>query len=158
MAGAVANPLYMGYRSLYRTILEDAKRGLAKALRLFTRPESFPILVHCIHGKDRTGLVVMLLLLLCGVPKEVRDPKSSKGDPDFHAWLHVRQICPYLLHKTGLWMYSHGNGGGHKWQVLAFAPSFGQCLSCICTDTVLNFQSCTSLQTHPFHGHLTGPK
>lgn len=29
-------------------------------------------MVHCIHGKDRTGLVVMLLLLLCGVAHEVR--------------------------------------------------------------------------------------
>ena len=140
MAGAVANPLYMGYRSLYRTILEDAKRGLAKALRLFTRPESFPILVHCIHGKDRTGLVVMLLLLLCGVPKEVRDPKS-----------HQRVILTYMLGcmyarsvHTSFTTQDRGcivmaMEKGHKCQVLAFALSSGQCLSCICLDTVLDF-------------------
>ena len=30
----------------------------------------FPAIVHCIHGKDRTGLFIMLVYLLCGVPKE----------------------------------------------------------------------------------------
>lgn len=37
------------------------------------------MLVHCIHGKDRTGLVVMLLLLLCGVAHEVRG--GARPDP-----------------------------------------------------------------------------
>jgi protein tyrosine/serine phosphatase len=29
-----------------------------------------PILVHCLHGKDRTGVLVALLLFICGVPEE----------------------------------------------------------------------------------------
>ena len=29
MAPAVANPLYMGYTVLYKTMLEDSKRGIA---------------------------------------------------------------------------------------------------------------------------------
>lgn len=49
---------------------------MAKALRLFVSPDNFPILVHCIHGKDRTGMVVMLILLLSGVPVEVGMFKS----------------------------------------------------------------------------------
>lgn len=29
--------------------------------------ESWPIMVHCTQGKDRTGIVVVLVLLLCGI-------------------------------------------------------------------------------------------
>lgn len=45
---------------------------IARALRLFADSANFPILVHCVIGKDRTGLVVMLLLLLCGVDEQAR--------------------------------------------------------------------------------------
>ena len=31
-------------------------------------PDSYPVLVHCTQGKDRTGLTVLLVLMLCGVP------------------------------------------------------------------------------------------
>ena len=71
MAPAVANPLLLGYKALYKTLLEDSKRGMALALRPFVEIENYPILVHCIHGKDRTGLIIMLLLMLCDVAAEV---------------------------------------------------------------------------------------
>lgn len=51
MAPAVANPLYMGYRALYKTILQDSKRGIAKAMRVFADKDNFPVLIHCIHGR-----------------------------------------------------------------------------------------------------------
>lgn len=35
------------------------------------KEENFPVVIHCTHGKDRTGVIVMLLLLLCNVPTEV---------------------------------------------------------------------------------------
>lgn len=78
MAPAVANPLLLGYKALYRTLLEDSKRGMALALRPFVEEGNFPILVHCIHGKDRTGLIIMLLLLLCDVDAEVRSMSLSR--------------------------------------------------------------------------------
>lgn len=34
---------------------------------------NYPLLVHCTQGKDRTGLVVLLVLLLLGVEKEAID-------------------------------------------------------------------------------------
>ncbi|KAG8999172.1 hypothetical protein FRB94_006413 [Tulasnella sp. JGI-2019a] len=34
---------------------------------------NYPILVHCTQGKDRTGLVVLLVLLLLNVPEEAID-------------------------------------------------------------------------------------
>lgn len=51
--------------------LLQSKSSVAKALRIFAKPENYPVLVHCIHGKDRTGLIIMLLLLLCDVPTKV---------------------------------------------------------------------------------------
>ena len=37
-------------------------------------------MVHCIHGKDRTGIVVALVLLLCDVPvAEVLDDYAKSA-------------------------------------------------------------------------------
>lgn len=78
VAGAVADPAVVGYGKLYRFILDYSQSQIARALRVVAtsiRDGKVPILVHCIHGKDRTGLVVALLLKLCGVSDEaiVRD-------------------------------------------------------------------------------------
>lgn len=42
----------------------------AQALRAFIEPASLPILVHCTQGKDRTGIIVALVLLTLDVPVE----------------------------------------------------------------------------------------
>lgn len=39
-------------------------------MRVFAKSDDLPALVHCAHGKDRTGVVIMLLLMLAGVPHE----------------------------------------------------------------------------------------
>lgn len=71
VAAAVADPRILGYLKLYKIILERSKNHLASALRLLLCEDHMPVLIHCIHGKDRTGLVVMLIYLLCGVPHDV---------------------------------------------------------------------------------------
>lgn len=43
----------------------QSQKEMAKALRVFTQEENLPVLVHCMHGKDRTGLIIMLIMLLC---------------------------------------------------------------------------------------------
>ncbi|KAK2076949.1 hypothetical protein QBZ16_005177 [Prototheca wickerhamii] len=68
VAAAIADPSVMGYSSFYKILLRKAMRPLARAIRLFSNPGATPILMHCIHGKDRTGLVAMFLLLICDVP------------------------------------------------------------------------------------------
>ena len=52
----------------------QSKKEIAKGLRVMTKEENFPVLVHCMHGKDRTGLLIMLLLLLCGIEPQVPAP------------------------------------------------------------------------------------
>lgn len=47
----------------------DASGGeVAAGLRAILAPGGLPLLVHCTQGKDRTGIMVALVLLACGVP------------------------------------------------------------------------------------------
>lgn len=57
--------------NVYDTESPHVRKWLADILRHFQGPIEFPILVHCKHGRDRTGVVVAVLLLLLGVPKNV---------------------------------------------------------------------------------------
>lgn len=41
---------------------------IAEALRTYTFADNYGILVHCTQGKDRTGLVIALVLFLLHVP------------------------------------------------------------------------------------------
>lgn len=70
VADAVADPEVMGYVKLYKIILSSSRKCIASALRLIMQADNLPLIVHCQHGKDRTGIVVMILHLLCGVPYE----------------------------------------------------------------------------------------
>lgn len=83
VAGAVADPKVVGYAKLYKFMLDHARPQIARALRLCatrSRVGALPMLVHCIHGKDRTGIIVALILKLCGVSDEaiVRDYALSE--------------------------------------------------------------------------------
>jgi len=44
---------------------------LRRVFEVLAEEENYPVLVHCTQGKDRTGLVVMLLLILLGIDKSV---------------------------------------------------------------------------------------
>ena len=57
--------------------------AVAKALRIFCAQDNYPVLIHCIHGKDRTGLIVMLLLLICDVPAKVSYRLNGSYSPGF---------------------------------------------------------------------------
>lgn len=71
VAAAVADPQVLGFFKLYKIILERSKTNVAAALRLLLQDDHLPVLIHCVHGKDRTGLIAMLIYLICRVPREV---------------------------------------------------------------------------------------
>ena len=57
-------------------------KWIASVLEALTSEElQLPVLVHCVAGKDRTGLVIAAVLVLCGVPEEVieKDYLTSSG-------------------------------------------------------------------------------
>jgi protein-tyrosine phosphatase len=54
----------------YLNFLEDGQAALAKALTVIADPAAAPVVVHCMAGKDRTGVVCALALSLLGVSDE----------------------------------------------------------------------------------------
>ena len=103
MVEAVADPQEYGYAKLYALLLGNCQKQLATALRVFTHPDNFPLLVNCVQGKDRTGLIAMLVLMLCGVPHTVRLQACLSAWPCLHAAEHGS--CP-----TEQWGVPHGKG------------------------------------------------
>jgi protein tyrosine/serine phosphatase len=51
----------------YLNFTDDGRVGLAAALSVIADPQAAPVVVHCMAGKDRTGVVCALTLALLGV-------------------------------------------------------------------------------------------
>lgn len=56
---------------IYRFTISERGAQLGAAVRELCAPAALPALVHCSAGKDRTGLVIALILSAVGVPDEV---------------------------------------------------------------------------------------
>jgi protein-tyrosine phosphatase len=57
--------------SRYLEMLEQALPSIGRILRLLVTPPWRPTLLHCAAGRDRTGIVIALILDLLEVPEEV---------------------------------------------------------------------------------------
>ena len=57
-----------GLTGLGKDSLDHCTSELRAILFVLAESSNYPILIHCTQGKDRTGLVVILLLLLLNVP------------------------------------------------------------------------------------------
>ncbi|KAI0852238.1 protein-tyrosine phosphatase-like protein [Daldinia vernicosa] len=71
----------LGHRAQATSILSrEAMQPRGLALRTFISPSSLPLLVHCALGKDRTGLIIALTLMILGVPSAaiMRDYQLSR--------------------------------------------------------------------------------
>lgn len=58
------------------------RRGsqLREALELCAQPQARPLLVHCTHGKDRTGVFVAMLLHICGADAHAIADDYARSD------------------------------------------------------------------------------
>lgn len=54
----------------YRHVAFDAAPRIGEVVRLLVDPASLPMVVHCSAGKDRTGIVIAVILMLLGVSFE----------------------------------------------------------------------------------------
>ena len=55
---------------IYRWIVDECQLQIAAVIGLLTEPDALPGLVHCTAGKDRTGVIIALLLGAVGVPHD----------------------------------------------------------------------------------------
>lgn len=56
--------------AVYRYMVDERGPAIAAAVGRLCHREALPGLVHCSAGKDRTGLVVAIVLAIAGVPDE----------------------------------------------------------------------------------------
>lgn len=74
----------------YMHYLEVAGRRMAEAFALFAEPQKYPFLVHCSAGKDRTGVLVGMLMDVLGASPE--DIAHEYGLSD----LSIDRLLAYL--------------------------------------------------------------
>ncbi len=114
---------------IYRLILEQRQKQLRQTLATLAAPGGLPAVVHCTAGKDRTGLIVALLLGLVGVPaatiiadyalssqylvgtylEEARQRAANNDIP--WEWFQHQVICPPEFMHTTLQYLDERHGG-----------------------------------------------
>lgn len=71
-----------GLIGLATDTLQHSGPEIKQVFEVLADRSSYPVLIHCTQGKDRTGLIVVLVLLLCGVSTEqiTRDYMQSEKE------------------------------------------------------------------------------
>ena len=70
--------------SQYVEILEFTKGAVVDILRVVCEEENVPVLIHCAHGKDRTGLIVAVILSCLGVDDDTIAEDYAKSEVIVH--------------------------------------------------------------------------
>jgi protein-tyrosine phosphatase len=73
----------------YRDLADQAATGLAEAIGVIADEQAAPVVVHCMAGKDRTGVVCALTLSLLGVADADIDAdyaRSTIGNERYVEW------------------------------------------------------------------------
>jgi len=79
-----------GLETLYQVILETSKAEICQVLRIIADPTNHPLVFHCVKGKDRTGLVAMLVSHCLNTSKQdiISDYSVSWGLLEKHEAKH----------------------------------------------------------------------
>lgn len=86
-------PLERWLADRYLDLARDGAVGLARALQVIADERSAPVVVHCLAGKDRTGVVCALTLSLLGVADEAIAAdyeRSTAASARFTQWLRTQ--------------------------------------------------------------------
>nr|CAG8609214.1 840_t:CDS:2 [Entrophospora candida] len=68
-----------GLHGMYIDLVKNCHEIIIEILEVLTDKSNLPVLIHCKHGKDRTGIVIAIILSLLGIPDEliIKDYLSS---------------------------------------------------------------------------------
>ena len=84
---------------LYLDILDAANPVLKKIMEILVSGDGAPILIHCQAGKDRTGIIIALILLALGVDRQLIREDFMKSNeellPYFKKLLLIRKIITF---------------------------------------------------------------
>jgi hypothetical protein len=87
---AEGEPLERWLADRYLDLARDGAAGIGRALAVVADPDAAPVVVHCVAGKDRTGVVCALTLSLLGVADDdiAEDyALSTAASAAFTAWV-----------------------------------------------------------------------
>lgn len=85
---------YVDLSDLYLDLLEDSQDKIARVMKIFVEHENEGIYFHCTAGKDRTGIISMLLLDLIKVPREIivsNYAESYENNKDRPGYRHMKE-------------------------------------------------------------------
>lgn len=72
--------------------LDASGPEVAAGLSSLLEPQGLPILIHCTQGKDRTGIMVVLVLLICDVPVDAIQYDYHLSDEKLLSEEHARLL------------------------------------------------------------------
>lgn len=70
--------------------LEYSGNEIKDVFDILAQEQSYPVVIHCTQGKDRTGLIVLLVLLLCGVDAETISADYVKSETELQPEMKER--------------------------------------------------------------------
>ncbi|MEL7146301.1 MAG: tyrosine-protein phosphatase [Bacteroidota bacterium] len=77
----------------YDTTLKEVRKWLNAILQIFENPHlSYPVLIHCLSGKDRTGIVVASLLRILNVDVETVVEEYLLSDGEVYKGLIMQSL------------------------------------------------------------------
>jgi hypothetical protein len=88
-----------GLKGLNHDFIDYCGEQIVQVIRIMIASATYPILVHCTQGKDRTGLVIAIVLSLCDVPRPLIIQDYVKTQQGLEA---QRDIMVQEMAKTGL--------------------------------------------------------
>jgi protein-tyrosine phosphatase len=91
----------------YLDLAEHGHDAIAAAVEVIADPGNAPVVVHCVAGKDRTGVVSAVVLALLGVPDEViAEDYALTGAATDRTMAHLRGLNPEVAAMPTRWLLS----------------------------------------------------
>lgn len=87
LVGSLTRPPDGSVAQLLRLLLDGCRAEVARAVEEITRSalQSPPVVFHCHTGKDRTGVIAIVMLMLASVPEEAIIDDYTASNPGFEA-------------------------------------------------------------------------